>query len=109
MQINAAMVGNLIFEADRLNDVGKVCQYSHTWLHMIGKDLNAFQALHGYMHARAGINTFMNDIEARDMVCAIDVSQFRAKYFSVCIPPGCTQQVFLFSQNHRLAQRQNYE
>ena len=104
VQINAAMFGQLIFEPEQMNEEGKVYKHSHTWLIMFQQDLDSLEAidegvsLQEYIDARAGIHTLLHDIEARDMFCAIDVSQLRAKYHSVCIPPpGYVTQVPLFA------------
>ena len=51
---------------------------------MSGKALSALQASdevmssHDHIGARAGIHTFRHDMEAKDMFCALDVSQVRA-------------------------------
>jgi hypothetical protein len=40
-----------------------------------------------YIKQRQGIDTLINDPEAREMFIAIDPAQLRARYFSVSIPP----------------------
>jgi len=94
VQVNAAMFGKLIFEADPLDHRGETTTQTHSFLRMLEIDLNILSdntdegaSLWEYITQRQGISTLIHDFEAREMFIAIDPAQLRARYFSVSIPP----------------------
>jgi len=94
VQVNAAMFGKLIFEADPLDHKGETTTQTHACLRMLEIDINILSdntdegaSLGDYIKRKQGINTLIYDPEAREMFIAIDPAQLRARYFSVSIPP----------------------
>ena len=94
VQVNAAMFGKLIFEAEPLDHQGKTTPETHSFLRMLEIDIKVLSdniddgaSLFEYITHRQGIRTLIHDFEAREMFIAIDPAQMRARYFSVSIPP----------------------
>ena len=94
VQVNAAMFGKLIFEADPLDHRGETTTETHSFLRMLEIDINVLSentddgaSLFEYISHRQGISTLIHEFEAREMFIAIDPAQLRARYFSVSIPP----------------------
>ena len=90
-----AMFGALIFEEDQLSENGHVCNHSHDWAKMFEGDIRSLDCIDegavlcDYIYSRRGIWTLVCEGEVLDMFLKIDMSQLRAKHFSVCIPsPG---------------------
>ena len=40
-----------------------------------------------YLHTRCNITTLLQDAEAIELFCAVDLAQLRSAFFSVCVPP----------------------